>query len=142
MAGPLLHIDDPAGKLGTVDVENSVVKVIGDTGRILTDIAFNNAGNLFGISFDQLFSADKTTAATTLIGNYGSGISLNLLVFGANGTLHAANDSLYSIDTSTGRANSIVSDGNNPVSYNSSGDLAFVAGGMFLSSAIGADSLV
>jgi len=142
LAGPLLYIDDDAGRLGTIDVESGAVNVIGNTGQTLTDIAFDKSGNLFGISFSQLFSIDKTTAAATLIGSFGNGIILNSLVFGADNTLYAANTGLYRLNTANGFASPITNGSVNTVPYNSSGDLAFVAGNLFLSSSVGNDSLV
>ena len=66
-AAPILWVDDSSGNLGTVDVATGTVHVIGNTGHILTDIAFDPSGNLFGITFGQLFRIDKNTAAATLI---------------------------------------------------------------------------
>lgn len=140
VAGPLLYIDDSSGVLGTVDVTTGAVNVIGNTGHILTDIAFNATGDLYGISFSQLFSINKSTGATSLIGNLGA--SLNSLVFGTDGTLYAANTHLYKINTTSGLATQVVSTGADPTPYSSSGDLAFVDGKLYLSSAFGSDSLV
>jgi hypothetical protein len=102
----------------------------------MTDIAFDPNGNLWGITFGSLYKIDKTTAASTLIGNLGT--SANSLVFDSSGVLYTANSSLYTVDTSTG-ATSLV--GNGGDSYSSSGDLAFIGGELFLSSS-GGDNLV
>lgn len=140
-ATPLLWVGDGDGTLGTVDVATGTVNVIGQMSTTMTDIAFDSSGNLYGISFYDLYAIDKTNAATTLIGSHSLGTGVkNSLVFAADGTLYAANNALYTISTVTG-ASSLVGSGG--VAYNSSGDLAFVGGDLFLSSASGSsDRLV
>ena len=128
-AAPVLWIDDGAGRLGKVDVATGTVTMVGNMGAVMTDIAFDPTGNLYGITFGSLYSINSTTAASTFIGNLGT--SLNSLVFRADGTLYGANSSLYSINTSTGAATLI---GNGGAGYTSSGDLAFVGGELYLSS--------
>jgi len=127
-AAPILWVGDGDGTLGTVDVATGTATVIGQMRQVMTDIAFDPSGNLWGITFNSLYQINKSTAATTLVGNFGP--TLNSLVFGADGTLYAANNSLYKLNTSTGAA-TLIGSGN----YSSSGDLAFVAGNLYLSSA-------
>jgi hypothetical protein len=137
-AAPILYIGDAFGNLGTVDVATGDVSVIGRMPAVMTDIAFDPNGNLYGITFTGLYSINRTTAAATFIGN--TGISSNSLVFDSSGNLYTANNSLYSINTTTGSASRI---GNGGAAYNSSGDLAFIGGELFLSSGSGGvDSLV
>lgn len=128
-AEPVLWIDDSSGNLGKVDVATGAVTMVGNMGAVMTDIAFDPSGNLFGITFGNLYSIDPVTASSTIIGNLGT--SLNSLVFSSAGTLYGANSSLYSINTSTGVASFV---GNGGAAYNSSGDLAFVDGNLYLSS--------
>jgi hypothetical protein len=135
-ATPVLWSGDSSGRLGTVDVDTGDVNVIGSMGVIMTDIAFDPSGNLWGITFGSLFKINKTTAASTIVGNIGT--SANSLVFDSSGVLYTANSSLYTVDTTTGAANLV---GNGGYSYSSSGDLAFVGGDLFLSSS-GGDNLV
>ena len=135
-AAPILWSADSSGRLGTVDVATGNVNVIGDMGVTMTDIAFDPDGDLWGITFTSLYKIDKTTAASTLIGNLGT--SALSLVFNSSGILYTANSSLYTIDTTTGTASLV---GNGGDSYLSSGDLAFVGGELFLSSS-GGDNLV
>ncbi len=132
LALPTMWIGDGNGRLGTVDVATGAVNVIGSMGQTMTDIAFDPNGNLYGITFGQLYSINKTTAQSTLIGNTGS--SLNSLVFDAAGNLYAANNSLYRLNVSTGAASLV---GNGGSSYSSAGDLAFVGGQLYLSSSTG-----
>jgi len=134
-AGPLLWVGDSDGTLGTVDVATGNATVIGQMGVTMTDIAFDPSGNLWGITFGQLYQINSTTAAITLVGNLGT--SLNSLVFGADGTLYGANSSLFSINTSTGVASAIGGGGG----YSSSGDLAFIGGNLYLSSSGATDNL-
>ena len=137
-AAPTLWVDDSAGNLGKVDVATGAVTLVGSMGVTMTDIAFDPSGNLYGISFSDLYSINSTTAAITHIGSLGA--SLNSLVFGSDGTLYSANNQLYTVSTSTGLASLIGSGG---ASYSSSGDLAFVGGNLYLSSTTPvSDSLV
>jgi hypothetical protein len=136
LAAPILYVDDNAGNLGTVDVATGAVTMIGNTGLFLVDIAFDPSGNLFGITFNSLYQINKTSGAATLVGSFGP--TLNSLVFGSDGTLYAANNGLYQLNTSTGAATLI---GNGGYAYNSSGDLAFANGNLFLTSS-GGDDLV
>ena len=132
LALPTMWIGDGNGRLGTVDVSSGAVNVIGSMGQTMTDIAFDPNGNLYGITFGQLYSINKTTGQSSLIGN--TGASLNSLVFDASGNLFAANNSLYRINVNTGAASLV---GNGGASYNSAGDLAFVGGQLYLSNANG-----
>lgn len=137
-AAPMLWVDDSSGVLGKVDVATGKVTIVGNMGVVMTDIAFDPSGTLYGITFNQLYSINTTTAAPTLIGNLGT--SLNSLVFGSSGTLYGANSNLFSINLATGAA-SVVGNGGTP--YTSSGDLAFVGGNLYLSSTVPvSDSLV
>lgn len=143
-ATPLLYIDDVNGMLGTVDVATGAVRMIGSTGTVLTDIAFSPTGQLYGINEAQLFSIDKATGALTVIGNLGlTGVHTNSLVFGADGTLYAANTALYALNVATGAATRIGTNATRGSAITSSGDLAFVNGKLYLSSSNsnGTDSL-
>lgn len=136
-AAPVLWVGDSNGILGTVDVATGSVDVIGNMGVVMTDIAFDPDGNLFGIAFSNLYRINATTAASQLVGNLG--ITANSLVFDTAGTLYAANAALHTVNTTTG-ATSLIGNGGDP--YNSSGDLAFVGGQLYLSSTFGNDSLI
>jgi hypothetical protein len=132
LSAALLWVGDLSGNLGTIDTLSGDVNVIGNMGVSMTDIAFDPDGNLYGINFDSLYSINTSTAAVSLVGDHGlaSG-SKNSLVFGSNGTLYAANSTFYSLNTTTGASTVI---GNGGGAYFSSGDLAFIAGQLFLSS--------
>ncbi|MDX2035789.1 MAG: PEP-CTERM sorting domain-containing protein [Isosphaeraceae bacterium] len=126
-AGPVLWIGDSTGRLGKVDVGTNTVSVVGGMGVVMTDLAFSPTGDLYGMSFTNLYKIDKSTGASTLIGAHGISGG-NALVFGADGTLYGAGGALlYSINTGTG-AGSLL--GN--MGYSSGGDLAFQGGNLFL----------
>lgn len=128
---PIMHVHDSSGNLGTVDVEDGGVDIIGSMGVVMTDIAFNPNGDLFGISFNALFSIDPLTAAATFIG-FHHVPGGNALVFANDGTLYSAgfsSTSLYQIDPMTGVTSSL---GN--MGYASGGDLAFFDGSLYLAS--------
>jgi hypothetical protein len=120
-----------------VDVATGNAVVIGNMGHVMTDIAFDPSGNLWGVDGGSLYLINASTGASTLVGGTGTGF-VNSLVFGADGTLYAAGSSLFTLSTSTG-AGTLVGGGNG---YSSSGDLAFVGGTLYLSStAPNADTL-
>ena len=54
-AVPVMHVDDSSGILGRVDVATGSVSVIGNMGVVMTDIAFNPTGQLFGLSFTGFY---------------------------------------------------------------------------------------
>jgi hypothetical protein len=134
LAAPILWVSDDNGTLGTVDVATGNVNVIGEMGVIMTDIAFDPSGQLWGIDGNVLYTIDKTSALINIVGahNLGSGFK-NSLVFAADSTLYAANTDLYTLDTTSGAA-SIVGAGNQGTPFESSGDLAFANGILYLSS--------
>ena len=137
LAAPILWVGDSRGQLGTVDVATGSAAVIGNMGHVMTDIAFDPSGNLWGVDGGSLYAINVATAVSTLVGNTGTGF-INSLVFAADGTLYAAGSSLFTLNTGTG-AGTLVGAGNG---YSSSGDLAFVGGSLYLSSATpGADTL-
>ncbi len=130
-AGPIMHVHDSGGNLGTVDAATGSVNIIGNMGVQMTDIAFDSSGNLFGLTFDGLYSINTTTAASTFIGNH-SIQGGNAFVFGSDGTLYAAGNSttsLFTINTLTGVSTNI---GN--MGFSSGGDLAFNNGNFYLAS--------
>ena len=130
-AGPIMHLHDSQGRLGTVDVATGDVNIIGQMDQVMTDIAFDPSGNLWGINFSGLYSIDADTASTNFVGNHGVS-SGNALVFNTDGTLYAAGDTttnLYSLNTSNAAATSL-----GDMGYFSGGDLAFNSGGFYMAS--------
>jgi hypothetical protein len=130
-ASPFLWISDASGRIGIVDVANGAATIVGNAGVLLTDIAFDPAGNLWGVSFTNLYTVNRTTGVATNRGPLGVN-GMNALVFASNGTLYGASSTstnLYSINTTTGAATSLGSTG-----FVSAGDLAFHGGNLYLSS--------
>ncbi len=131
-AGPILYIDDSSNQLGTVDVGTGAVTVIGSMGAdTMTDIAFSPTGQLYGVSFTNLYRINATTGAATLVGSLGLS-DQNALVFGSDGTLYAAGNTsgdLYTVNTSTGHASLV-----GAIGFDSAGDLAFNNGNLYMSS--------
>jgi len=134
-ASLVLHANDSMAQLYTVDVGTAQATLIGSTGQVFTDIAFDPDGNLFGIGSlsgnMNLFQIDPCTAATTLIGPIGLGGYLNALVFDTTGVLLSTSDQDFiTIDPTTGQGTLIASTID---PYGSAGDLAFdTAGNLFL----------
>jgi hypothetical protein len=129
-----LWVDDAAGTIGKVDVDTGAVTLVGNSGAPLTDIAFDPNGNLYGVSFTDLYKIDASTGAATDLGAItgAPGAGFNALVFGTDGTLYSAGFSsqeLYSINPTTLAATDL---GN--LGVESGGDLAFVGGNLYLSS--------
>ncbi len=130
-AAPKMHVHDSIGNLGLVDVETGDVSVIGSMGVTMTDIAFDPLGNLFGISFTDLYSINRDTAASTLLGRH-SVPGGNALVFGSNGTLYSAgfrSNSLFSINPNSGQTTDL-----GRIGFASGGDLAFQNDNFFMAS--------
>jgi len=129
--GQDIYVIDSSGNLGTVDVSSCAATVIGNMGVVLTDIAFSPNGDLYGLSYTDLYRIDPDTAAVTLIGPHGIDGG-NALKFATNGTLYAAGNAttlLYTINPSTGAASPV---GN--IGFASAGDLAFNSGQLFMTS--------
>jgi PEP-CTERM motif len=130
-AAPTMYVDDSIGQLGTVNVGTGAVNRIGSMGIVMTDIAFDPNGQLFGISFSGLYSINPATAAVSFIGNH-SIAGGNALVFALDGTLYGAGhstSSLFRIDPLTGMSTNL---GN--MGFYSGGDLAFNDEHLYLAS--------
>ncbi|MFV0475241.1 MAG: VPLPA-CTERM sorting domain-containing protein [Pikeienuella sp.] len=125
-----MYVSDSDGGIGTIDTVTGLATYIGVTGTVLTDIAFDTTGNLFGVDFTSFYSVDTTTGRATRIGDHGV-TGANALVFGDDGTLYAAGQArLFTIDTATGAGNYLGNSG-----FSSGGDLAFsTAGDLYLAS--------
>ncbi len=131
LADPVLWVSDSGGQLAKIDVLTGATTLVGNTGRQMFDIAFNASGQLFGIDGTSLYSINSSTASAMLIGSTGSSSNINSLVFGSDGSLYGASNGLYKLNTITGAGSQIGA--NFSGGTNSSGDLAFVAGQLYLS---------
>ena len=133
-AGPVMFVHDQDARLGLVDVATGNVRIIGSMPVLITDIAIDASGRLFGIGFNGFYEIDPLTAAVTFIGNHGIEYA-NALTVGPDGMLYAAaalSTFLYRIDPSTGIATNLGSTG-----FPSGGDLAFHEGSLYLAATSG-----
>ncbi len=119
---------DSISRLGTVNVATESSSVIGNAGRVLTDLAYTSSGTLFGISFDNLYTINSATGSTTLIGPLGYS-GMNALVGYGNTLIAASNDytSLFTVNPNTGAAAPL----SGSLGYASMGDLAFHSGALY-----------
>ncbi|MCG8492183.1 MAG: VPLPA-CTERM sorting domain-containing protein [Sneathiellales bacterium] len=114
----------------TVSTTGSVA-VTGIRGA-LTDVAYDQNGNLYGISFSGLYSININTGAATHVGNFGSTSGMNALTFDSAGNAYGAsnsNSNLYSVNVATGAATSLGAIGGG--FSRSAGDLAFANGTLY-----------
>ncbi len=103
----MIWVGDSNRNLYTVDTNSMATVHVGYTGSVLlTDIAFDTSGNLWGVDFDTLYSINTTDniGHLTTVGA-GHGGYTNALTFDEDGTLYAAGeDDIYTLDTATGLA--------------------------------------
>jgi hypothetical protein len=144
-AAPVILVADASGTYYTVDAADGSISVKGSSpiAQAMEDIALSPTGDLYGISQDRLYRINtnpghygELTAIGGTLGTTGAnGWFAASLVFGTDGTLYAASDALFTINTTTGSATRI---GNGGYTYGASttwtGDLAFVSGRLLLSS--------
>jgi len=135
-SSPIFHIVDDQGKLGAVNVETGEVHVIGttrdETGpTVMTDIAFDANGDLYGISALKLYRIDPVTAAVTPIGLHHLSYATSLVFSNDGAESYTADNTLFAIDTASAKT-TLIGSGND--TYYSSGDLTFIGGVLYLTS--------
>lgn len=131
-SGPKVYLSDYGNRLGTVDLTTGAVKVIGNLGTFMTDLAFCPGNKLYAISFTKLYKVNLTTGRATAIGSHGVN-GLNALTCDSAGKLLAysyASSRLYTLNPTTGRGTAFGSSSG----YMSDGDLVFHEGHLYLSS--------
>lgn len=99
-AGVLWGNDD-LGNLFTVDIPTGQATLIGNSGLVLNDIAWDAHGNLYGIDYDYLYKINPADASVMQVGPIGSEQAV-ALVFDEHGTLWAAGSSMLKLDPATG----------------------------------------
>jgi hypothetical protein len=119
----IIWVGTNMGNIYTVDTSTAAATLVGNSGvEGLTDVAFDDSGNLWGIDFGMLYSVNPATGAATTVGGLGYGAA-NALTFG-NGSLYLAGfsapNALFTVNTTTGAATAVGS-----IGYFSAGDLAF-----------------
>ena len=102
-ADPILWVSTGGAQLATVDVATGTTSVIGSTSVALTDIAFSPTGDLYGISFSNLYTVNTSTGAATAIG---SGIGFqsggDLAFVGGDLFMASSGNQLIDVDVTTG----------------------------------------
>ncbi|MEM7473748.1 MAG: hypothetical protein AAF483_02070, partial [Planctomycetota bacterium] len=129
-----IFIHDSQGKLAIFNSETLELTQIGTMGSVMTDVAVSPNGDLYGVTFDTLYSINPETAEVTEIGALG-GFGMNSLTFTPDGQLYGGaynSTNLFSIDVATGQA---APAGN--IGEQSSGDLAFHEGELLMSTQSG-----
>jgi hypothetical protein len=134
---PTLWICDAAGQIWTVQLGTYAIKRIGLEGSetVLTDIAFDKAGNLYGLSFNQWYRVSKSNGQVTPVGSLGI-TDANALVINANGVGYTEGyqvAKLYKVNIANGITTAVGPTG----SYKSAGDLTFYNGTLILSGITG-----
>ena len=143
-AAPTLYISTDRQKLITVDPQTQTTTILGNTTDNgvpvqIWDLAFSPTGDLYGISNDNLYRVNSSNGTLSLIGNSG-GPKWNALVFSDSGVLYAAGGAtlswadgirnLYTVNPATGLAIQV----GTTSTFNSSGDLAFAGGNLYITS--------
>jgi len=134
-----VYIADDARNLYTVDTSTWAATIIGQTSSVMTDIAFDSTGNLYGITSgsSRLHSIDPLNANSSVIGS-ATIASANALAFSPSNKLYSANifHRVYTLDTSDG--SNVELAGVLPLP--SSGDLEFDSSGHLYLSGYGSPS--
>ncbi|WP_424101698.1 PEP-CTERM sorting domain-containing protein [Moorena producens] len=110
------------GEVGKIDTSTGKFTPLNSNDIPFFDIALSNSGELFGVTPSALYSIDKSTGLSSLIGYLFAFI--NALGFSNDDDkvlYGAGDDSFYTIDTSSGAASLVAKIPN----FNSSGDIAF-----------------
>lgn len=129
IAAPIVTISDAFNRIGEVNLRTGAVSNVRSYNYILSDIAYDAKGRLYGLSFEQLFAIKGSKLRA--IGEHGMAGDANGLTFGRNGALYGSSDRLYKINPKTGKATAV-----GGIGYKSSGDLDFVEGKLYLSSSL------
>jgi hypothetical protein len=125
-------VGDSSGRLIVVDPVARLSRTIGTMGVVMTDIALSPDGRLFGVTHNDLYSIDPSTAQVTFIGSHFAG--LVALTFRTDGTLFAAGGNrLVTVDTSSAQLTTI-----GWMARYALGDLEFgMSGGLYMTTSSG-----
>lgn len=126
----LLWISDADDNIGEVDTtaHDVVAGTVHDTGQSLTDIAFSSSGQMYGTTFTNLLTINRTTGASASVGSYAGESGMNALLGTSSSLLGASfqNTNLYAINPGNA-ALAVLEHAPNT----SSGDLAIHAGVLY-----------
>lgn len=132
--GPTLYSYEPSTNTATRvgDYADGGVRITD-----MTDIAIDLSGHMFGASWATLYSIDATNASCTEVATMDE--SFNALTFLSDGTLiGAAGDTVYRVDTSTGRTTAVA----RSTGFTTSGDIVGLPDGLLYWTVEGGDRLV
>jgi hypothetical protein len=141
-SGVIFATSQPSSRLYRVpvhpdssDVEIGPVLTPAGANLFITDIAVAPNGRLWGVTFNELYRINATTAAATLVGSLGQA-DINAITFAPDGRLLGAGASgtFVVIDTISGRATASGSYGGSLIS---AGDLAFGPNGTLYATMVG-----
>ncbi len=93
------------GSLYTVDITDGTATLVGGYNNIggqMSDIAFDNDGNLYGVDFHRLWNINTTTGEATLIGDLDGDPNANLTVDLEAIAVDPTTDILYGLDWNDG----------------------------------------
>lgn len=126
----IIYVGDVSGNVAKLDTDTGGISGLFNPSGVgaLTDIAFDESGNLYGISFRNLYSIDIDTQTATQIGGSFS-TDLNSLVIENNigYAMGPTNTNLFTINLQTGVNTAIGNTG-----WYSEGDLEFVGTDLYL----------
>ncbi len=129
-----VYVVTSTAKLIAINTQTLKAREIGNTGVVMTDVAFAPDGKLYGISFGTLYRIDPGTGAATTVGNLDIS-SANAFEIDKDGNAYIASSTdggLYRVDLDNGDTTLI---GNYSSTSVSSGDLAFYDGKLYLTTA-------
>ena len=128
----LTYICDYSNYIYSINpITGQILSRIGPMPQMMTDIAFDLSGTLYGTDGNGLYRINASTGATTYIGSHylASGYYINSMEFRADGVLFAAGQNyIYTLNKSTGTA-AIVDTMYSK--YQAGGDIAFDSGNNF-----------
>jgi len=127
--GPLMWVCDTNRNLYKLNCSTGETEWVGMTGQILTDIAFDPSGRLFGMDAHRFYEINPGDASLTQIGETRLNWGMNGLVSDPAGTLWiASGTALWTIDPATAE----LTEKSDLGGYATAGDLAFDAKGTTL----------
>lgn len=110
-----------SSQIGLVSTATGTLSLRPQRSVLLTDIASNAQGALFGVTTNSLYRLNRSTGSSRLVGRLGP-LDMNALGFTPSGALYAAGGSgFYRVSLATGRATLI----RRIPGFSSSGDIAY-----------------
>jgi len=126
----IIYIGDSLGNIGKLDTTTgNITNTFNPSGAgALTDVAFDDSGNLYGISFRNLYSIDiDTQTATQIGGSFSTDLNSFVIENNIGYAMGPTNVNLFTINLGTGVNTAIGNTG-----WYSEGDLEFVGSDLYL----------